>query len=297
VGLWLSGDSQPPGGDPTCSTPSTTFCVGGATASLGNTISGNGIGLDLNNGTNGLIVVNNTVDDNVMFGVLLSGTNVFPELGVLGGATAASAVTFTDNTWTGNGTPVTGEINGGANVIDFTGFCGQSASPCDNPSVGGSAATLGTSSADCLYLDSTIPVGFGSSTGTIQLINKCSVSPEELGPGTLINVAGYKNSQGNAVSLFVTQAVSVGTAAATVSVAPIIPADGLAANAVSAGTSVSVTANDQPGFSANPSSANTYGMGNSCNPTAPNTSSTLTDGAGGGSPSTSSGGETGYDAC
>ena len=297
VGMWLSGDSEPPGADATCSTPAATFCVGGATSSLGNTIDGNGDGLDLNNGTSGIVVVNNTVDNNLMFGVLLSGANVFPELGALGGTTASSGNSFADNTWTGNGTAVAGVINGGANVIDFTGFCGRSASPCNNPSVGGSAATLGTSSADCLYLDSTIPVGFGSSTGTIQLVNKCSVSPEALGPGTLINVTGYANSQGNTVSLFVTAVVSVGTAASTVSVAPIIPGDGKAANAVAAGTTVSVTANDQPGFSTNPSSANTYGTGNSCNPTAPNTSATLTDGTGGGTPDTASGGETGYDAC
>jgi hypothetical protein len=295
VGLWLEGDTQPTAGT-TC-TSTTAFCVGGNLPSLGNTISGNYIGLDLNDGTSNMTVENNTINNNLLFGVSLAGENAFPELDVLGGTTATTGNSFSNNTWTGNGAASAGVISGGTNLIDFNAFCGQSGSPCNNPSGGGSAPTLGTSSPACLSLQTSIPAGFGKTAGTISLENKCTVTPEALGPGTLLIVTGYVNAKGDQVSLFVTQLVSVGTAATSVSVSPFIPAQGTNPNIVPGGSSVAVTANNQPGFSTNPTSSNVYANNNSCSPTAPNTSVNLTLGTGGGTPGTAAGGETGYDAC
>jgi len=255
--------------------------VGGGSAALGNVVTGNGVGIDLTDGSSGNTIEHNKIKGNVFFGVVLSGPNALPELDESGGTSNSVANTFTHNSWTGNGTPVSGEINGGANLIDFSGF-----STTGDISVGGSAPTL---SSTCLTLGSTLPPFDG---GTLSLVNACSgLTPEKLGPGTLININGALNANGADVSLFVTAAVNVGTSPTNVSVQPIIPFLGSISSATPAGTGV--TANGQKAQL----SQNNYGSGNSCNPTAPNTSSTLADGTGGGPPGSSIGGETGYLAC
>jgi hypothetical protein len=260
--------------------------VGGITKALGNTLSGNGIGVAVTEGTSSVLFQNNSVTNNADFGVAVDGADAMPEF--LPGLTASDN-TFTDNTWTDNGTPSSGELNGGANVIDFGGFSFPSASK----SIGGSAEAQ----ADDLTLVSSIP---GGTTPSSLTLTKASGSVE-IGPGTLINVNGYCavstfTCVDTNVSFFVT---SVGTSGSltgvlgnlpvVVNVEPIDPGAAQLLDTVAAGAAV--ISNEQVQLT----TSNLY-SGNSCNPTAPNTSTTLKAGTGGG-PAGPQGSQTGYEAC
>lgn len=262
--------------------------IGGNEVTLGNTVTGNGIGIALTEGTTSVTVEQNTVENNVFFGVAVDGADAMREF--LPGS-AASGNTFTSNTWTGNGNPVSGEVNGGANVIDFGGFSFPTGS------IGGSASAQ----ASDLSLSVAIPAGAIPSSITVVK----SSGLVDVGPGTLVSIDGYCAAStftcvGTNVSFFVTGVQNtpptpgnptgpVGNIPVVVDVAPIAPGAAVPLNAVAAGASVST--NDQVTLS----STNVYSA-NSCTPSAPNTSTTLKAGTGGG-PSGPDGSQTGYEAC
>lgn len=260
--------------------------IGAPTRSLSNTISGNGIGITLTEGTTGVVVENNSVTDNVDFGVAVDGADAMPEF--LPGL-AANDNTFSDNTWTGNGSPTPGVINGGANIVDFGAF----AFPLASQSIGGSAAAQATD----LTLAASIPGG--TTPSSISLVKASGVV--EIGPGTLVSIAGYCAAStfgcnGTNVSFFVTSVGTpsdptgvIGTTPVLVNVAPIAPSVAAPLALVAAGAAV--TTNRQVPLA----TSNIY-SGNSCTPTAPNTSTTMAAGTGGG-PAGPEGSQTGYDAC
>jgi len=262
--------------------------IGGSTPQLGNMVTGNGIGVAVTEGTTSATIENNTIENNVFFGVAVDGADAMPEF--LPGL-AASDNSFTDNTWTGNGNPVSGEVNGGANIIDFGSFT------FPTESIGGSISAQATD------LSLTEPIPAGSVPSSITVVKASGFV--EMGPGTLVSINGYCAAStftcvGTNVSFFVTSVVNspptptdptgpVGNIPVVVEVAPIAPGAAQSLSAIAAGTSV--TTNAQGSLT----SSNIY-SGNSCDPTAPNDSTTLKAGTGGG-PSGPMGSQTGYDAC
>jgi hypothetical protein len=259
--------------------------IGGSSSALGNSISHNAIGIAVTEGTTAVTFENNSITSNLAFGVAVDGADAMPEF--LPGLSASSN-TFVDNVWTGNGTPVSGTVNGGANVIDFGGF----AFPSSAQSIGGSA------SAQSSNLALAAPIAAGTVPTTVTLVSASGTV--EIGPGTLLTVSGYCASSTftcsvSNVSLFVTSVGGtttgvVGNVPVVVGVAPIAPAVAVPLTTVASGAAVSSNAQ------AVLTSSNSYGAGNSCTPVAPNSSSTLKDGTGGG-PSGPDGSVTGYLAC
>jgi hypothetical protein len=264
--------------------------IGGPSTALGNTISGNGIGLVLapctaatlaqcatGIATSGNTIEYNTITANDDFGVLTVGQFQPEELAAPTQPTLTSGGnTFDANTWTGNGTVATAVH--GSEVLDGTGWgggCAQAPACTEESTL--YLSSIGATHAPTMSFGPTFP-----GAGTVQL-NLCNAgsSAESLPAGSQITF----DPAGDVGTFFVTTDVILpangkpctpSSPAKPVIVQAVAPAEvgtpsptGIQPFIVAAGDTVTVDANG-----ANTAAVNVYGTGptaNTCTPSGLNT--------------------------